>query len=166
MPEQATVFPDIPAKRPLRAATPEAGQEDDIDDQQELEEMIQGDGTYEEMTLEKTGPPHVWQETSPQKTIQERCIPKGFVPHHTVIQNDTTSKTIPQKKAYIHKTLILRVHEQPTSGNNIITKDPSKSIPLRDPSALKRAMELIANVVRANGIQPDWDPEGTPPSEG
>lgn len=166
MPEQATVFPEIPTKRLSGAAIPEADQEDGTCDQKVLEEMPQGDGTSEDMIIEMTSPQTAWEDTSPEGTIQESCIPKGFVPHHTVIQNDTTSKIIPQKKAYIHKTLILRVHEQPTPRNAIITKDPSKSIPLRDPSALKRAMELIANVVRANGIQPDWDPEGTPPSEG
>lgn len=166
MPEQATVFPDIPTKRPSRAATPEADQKDDTYDQKGLEEMAQGDGTSEEMIIEMTSPQTTWEDTSPEETIQESCIPKGFVPHHTVIQNDTTSNRIPQKRAYIQKTLILRLHEQPTPQNIVITRDPRQYIPFRDPSALNRAMELIANVVRANGIQSDWDPERTPPSEG
>lgn len=162
MPEQAIVLPEVPKKLPSRAATPEVDHEDDTRDKQELEDMIQGDGTSEEMTLEMTSP----RPISRQKTIQEGYTPKGSISHHVVIHNSTTSKSIPHKKPYIQKTLILRVHEQPTQRNIIITKDPRKSIPLRDPSALKRAMELIANVLRANGMQPDWDPEGTSPRRG
>lgn len=162
MPEQATVFPDIPTKHPSRAATPEADQEDDTFDQQELEEMIQGDGTSEEMTIETTALQTIRREVSPERTIREGSMPKRFVPCHTIIQNDIPSRSIPQKRAYIQKTVTLRVHEQVTPRNIIITKDPRKYVPLSDPSALRRAMELIANVVRANGMQPDWDPEGTP----
>lgn len=165
MPKQATVFSDKPTKHLSRAATPEADQDDDTCDQQGLEEMAQGDGTSEEVTTEMTAPQTTRPETLSKDTIQAGCIPKGFIPHRTVIQNNARN-SIPQKKAYIHKTLILSVYDQPTPRNIIITKDPGKCVPLRDPSALKRAMELIANVLRANGMQPDWDPEGTPPSGG
>lgn len=161
MPKQATVFPDTPTKHPSRAATPEADQEDDTCDQRELEEMAQGDGTSEVMTTEMTASQNIQRETFPERTFHKGSMPKGFVPRHTVITHDIPSRTIPQGRAYIQKTITLRVHEQATP-RNIITKDPKKYVPLSDPSALRRAMELIANVVRANGMQPDWDLEGTP----
>lgn len=162
MPEQATVLPDMPKKPPSRAISSDVNHEDDTHDQQELEKMMQGDGTSEVMTTEMTAPPTIRRETSPERTIQEVSMPKGFVPRHTVIQNDIPSRSTPQRRAYIQKTLTLRVHEQATPRNIIITKDPRRYVPRNDPSALRRAMELIANVVRANGMQPDWDPEGTP----
>lgn len=162
MPEQTTVLPEIPKKLPSRTAIPEADQEDDTCDQQELEEMAQADGTSEVMTTEMTAPQTIPRGTSPERTIQEGFMPKGFVPRHTIIQNDISSRRIPQKRAYIQKTITLRVHEQPAPRNTIITKDPRQSTGPVDPSALKRAMGIIANVVRANGMQPDWDPEGTP----
>lgn len=165
MPKQATNFLDKPMKHPSGAATPEADQNDDTCDQQGLEEMAQGDGTSEKVTTEMTAPQTIGPEAVSKETIQEGYISKGSIPHRTIIQNNTRN-SIPQKKAYIQKTLILRVHDQPTPQNIIITKDPRKCVPLRDPSALKRAMELIANVVRANGMQPDWDPERTPRSGG
>lgn len=159
MPEQATVLPEIPKELPARAATPEADQQAGTRGQQGPEEIIQRDGTSEEMA-----PHNIWQDTSPKTTLQESSMLSSSVPQHTVLRKGVPSENIPEKNGHNQKTLTTITHKQPTPQSTIITQDPNQSIPPVDHSgqALKQAMEKIYNVLCVNGMKPDWDPDNLP----
>lgn len=150
MPEQATVLLEI-YKLP-RPATPEADQVNGTHDQKVPEEMIQRDGTSEEMTLDLN-----IQDTC-RDVPPQRSIPKKFIQ----IKNKAPQTTTLQKRAHRQRALTLRANEQLIPRANIITQDPSKSTaPTRGAVrvTLEQAKELITGVLRANGREPDWEPE-------
>lgn len=136
MPEQATVLPEI------RHST---------HGHQSPEEMIQRDGTSEEMTLDSR-----IQDTC-QDTPPQRSILKEFIQ----IKNRAASSNISRKDAHRQRALTNRANEQLISRANIITRDPGKSTAPRDAVrvTLEQAKELITGVLRANGREPDWEPE-------
>lgn len=156
MPEQAIFFAKIP-KLPAWPAPPEADQVDGTRDQQSPEDMIQRDGTSEEMTLDITVRDES-QDISPQKTDQEGSMLSSFIP----LGNKVPSRNISRKKGHRQRALTLRAYDQQTP-RTIITHDPSKSTAPRDAVrvTLEQAKELITDVLRANGKEPDWEPELT-----
>lgn len=161
MPEQRIALPEDPKKLLARAGTSEVDQENYTRDQTGLEEMAQRDGACEETTPEKNVRDDFWRDSSPQTALHGAFILKSSFPHRTALQNGAPSRGISQKRAHKSRTLKLGANEEPNPRNSVVTEDPRQFIAPRDPlhRTLEHAKGLIANVLRANGQEPDWDPK-------
>ncbi|KAJ0108482.1 hypothetical protein J7T55_002086 [Diaporthe amygdali] len=169
MPEQVTVLPVIENPR-ARTTTPEIiNQEDGTRDQKDPE-MIQRGGASERSTPEMDFPRMISREFIPRTTnrrypILQRSSPQHTIPQNKILQSTSPQRSIPptpsprqaipQKKAFPHRAY------QQAASRNIIIEDPRRFTAPIDPTSisLDQAKELITNVLRANGQEPDWDPE-------
>lgn len=166
MPEQATALPEMSRNRPPKAVDPASDREYDTDNHQGPEEMTQRDGASEELTPETTLPFGTGPDNAPHSAVQQSTTPDTSIPQQTTAQVPTTGRASRQQRADLqradlHSALALRAREQADPRNIIITDDPRKFTMPRDPApvTLERAKELVTNVLRANGREPDWDPK-------
>lgn len=88
-------------------------------------------------------------ETNGRSTSEEEMAPEIADPRDNRRKVEVAQRTCPRAWPRIDNT------------NVLVTQDPRKSIAPPDPGCaeLERAKELITEVVRANGGEPDWDPE-------
>lgn len=166
MPEQATALPEMSRNGFPKAVNSATGREYDTANQQGPEEMTQRDGASEELTPEMILPCGTAQDIAPHSAAQQSTTPNTSIPQQTTAQAPTTRRSSRQQRADfqradLHWAPAHRAREQAGPRNIIITEDPKKSTMPRDPApvTLERAKELVTNVVRANGREPDWDPK-------